>query len=211
MSATPAVNALTTADPTPALAGTLGVSDLSIAVTVGINGRYYAATRNTSSTWILPNNAIQTPLANGAYDVTVCATDSTGKVAYDTASGELTINAAPLTASVAPVTPDPRNSAVGSMTIAFQTLAGGTVGGFDLADLILTRDGGGNLLTGAETLTTSNNITWTLGGLSGITAAAGTYTLTLTAAGSNIVDSDARRADCKCHRILVGGRHAAHA
>ena len=61
--------------------------------------------------------------------------------------------------------------------------------GFDLSDLTLKLNGGANLLTGAQTLTSGDNITWTLGNLSGITTAEGTYVLLLTASGSNIKDS----------------------
>jgi hypothetical protein len=49
------------------------------------------------------------------------------------------------------------------------------------------RDGAPVSLSGA-TLTTSNNVTWTLGNLSGLTDPAGTYVLTLTAAGSGAFD-----------------------
>ena len=59
--------------------------------------------------------------------------------------------------------------------------------GFDPADLALTCDGAPVSLSGA-TLTTSNNVTWTLGNLSGLTSPTGTYVLTLTAAGSGIAD-----------------------
>ncbi len=57
---------------------------------------------------------------------------------------------------------------------------------FDLSDLSLTRNGGANLLTGSQTLTSSDNTTFTLGNLGGITAAGGTYLLTLSV--SNITD-----------------------
>ena len=60
--------------------------------------------------------------------------------------------------------------------------------GFDPADLSLSRDGGANLLTDSQTLSTSDSIHWTLGNLSRITDALGTYDLTLTAAGSGITD-----------------------
>ena len=89
-----------------------------------------------------------------------------------------------LSASMAPVTPDPRTSAVNQITITFTD----PVTGFGLSDLKLTRNGGANLLTGAQTLTTIDNITWTLGNLAGLTAPAGNYLLTLTAAGSGIVN-----------------------
>jgi hypothetical protein len=89
------------------------------------------------------------------------------------------------TADITDVTPDPRNTAVSSITIVFSE----AVTGFDLDDLSLTLNGGADLLTGAQTLTTGDNITWTLNNLSGITAAQGAYLLTLTAAGSGITDS----------------------
>lgn len=80
------------------------------------------------------------------------------------------------------VTPDPRNQPVEALTIAFSEAASG----FELADLTLARDGGANLLTAAQTLTTTDNVTWTLGNLAGLSAADGTYVLTLKAEGSGI-------------------------
>lgn len=97
------------------------------------------------------------------------------------------IDAIAPTADVIDVSPDPRmNSPVESIDIVFSE----AVTGFDLADLILDRalDGQGNLLTGGESLTSADGITYTLSGLSAITAGIGDYTLTLTAAGSDIKD-----------------------
>ncbi|MCY2988587.1 MAG: dockerin type I domain-containing protein, partial [Planctomycetota bacterium] len=88
------------------------------------------------------------------------------------------------TVDIVDVTPDPRNTAVTSIQIVFSE----AVGGFDLADVALTRDGGSNLLTGAQTLTTSDSLTWTLGNLSGLTGVSGSYELQLTAGGSGIQD-----------------------
>ena len=70
------------------------------------------------------------------------------------------------------------------MTIVFSE----PVTGFNLADLSLTRDGGANLLTASQTLTTTDNVTWTLGNLGDLTSFGGTYAMTLTAAGSGIAD-----------------------
>ena len=49
------------------------------------------------------------------------------------------------------------------------------VAGLDVGDLVLTRDGGANLLTGAESLDTADNITWTLRGLGGLTGTPGGF------------------------------------
>ena len=54
---TPSVNTLLTNDTTPRLGGS--VNDANVALTVGVAGRYYAATRNTNTTWLLPDGAIQ--------------------------------------------------------------------------------------------------------------------------------------------------------
>ena len=90
----------------------------------------------------------------------------------------------PPTADIVNVVPDPRTTAVGSILIVFSE----AVSGFGVGDLTLKRDGGANLLTGSQTLTTSDGVTWTLGNLAGLTAELGNYVLTLVAAGSGIVD-----------------------
>lgn len=91
-----------------------------------------------------------------------------------------------LSANITAVSPDPRTTPVTQITISFS----GPVTGFDLSDLSLKRDGGVNLLLGSSaTLTTTDNITWTLGNLGSLTSATGNYVLTLTAAGSGITDN----------------------
>jgi hypothetical protein len=83
------------------------------------------------------------------------------------------------------ISPDPRQAPVDSIDLAFSE----AVVGFDVADLSLTRDGGGNLLNGSQTLSTTDGINWTLGGLTSLTGISGAYTLTLTAAGSGVTDA----------------------
>jgi hypothetical protein len=78
-------------------------------------------------------------------------------------------------ATILPVNPDPHPLAVDELTIVFNE----PITGLDLGDLSLALDGGANLLTGAQTLTTSDNTTWKLEGLAGLTNAVGQYTLTL--------------------------------
>ena len=89
-----------------------------------------------------------------------------------------------LTASITAVAPDPRITPVSQITIVFSA----AVSGFDLSDLTLKLDGGANLLTAVQTLTTTDNMTWTLGNLSGLTAGTGNYVLTLKASSSGIVN-----------------------
>jgi hypothetical protein len=84
-----------------------------------------------------------------------------------------------LTASIADVSPSPRITAVDQVVITFSE----PVEGFTLADLSLSLDGGENLLGSSQTLTTSDNIHWILGGLSSLTVTEGAYCLTVLPAG----------------------------
>ncbi len=91
-------------------------------------------------------------------------------------------------ADIIDVTPDPRTTEVGVVTIQFSE----EVTGFDLADLSLTRDTGSGptpvSLTGL-TLTQVGPTEYTID-LSTVTTADGHYVLTLNAAGSGITDLD---------------------
>ena len=65
------------------------------------------------------------------------------------------------------------------MTIQFTS----SVSGFDLGDVELSLNGGENLLTGGETLSSSDRQTFILSGIADVTTVAGYYTLTLIASG----------------------------
>ena len=130
-----------------------------------------------------------TPLQpDGTYSYQVSAVDAAGNESLRSPPLRVGIYTR-LTADVVDVTPDPRTSAVAAITIVFVD----PVSGFDKANLKLTRNGVNVALTTA-TLTTTDNITWTLGNLGGLTgtlvgATTTNYILTLTAAGSGIVDA----------------------
>jgi hypothetical protein len=89
---------------------------------------------------------------------------------------------APL-ADMVDVTPDPRHSAVGPVTISFSE----SVFGVDLSDFILTRDGSAVSLAGLPL--NGGGTTYSLN-LSSVTAPAGSYVLRLDAASSGIIDGD---------------------
>jgi hypothetical protein len=99
-------------------------------------------------------------------------------LAGDLAS-DFTVDTVAPTVTITPVSPNPRNSAVDSMTITFSK----PVSGFSMSDLQLSDNGAANLLGGTQTLTSADNLTWTLGNLAGLTAGSGTYTLTLLPGG----------------------------
>ena len=80
------------------------------------------------------------------------------------------------------VTPDPRNPALGLVTLSFSE----SVTGLDIGDLALTRDGNPVTLTAA--MLNGSGSSYILD-LSIVSSAAGSYILTLKASGSGIIDS----------------------
>ncbi len=175
------VSPLTTGDSTPALSG--AISDPTVAVTVRVEGTYYAAINNHDGTWTLPEGTIVSPLPEGTYDVLAIAVDSSGHTAFDTTGDDLVIDTVSPTGGIADVTPDLVVRPIASIAIQFSE----PVVGFGLADLQLTIDGV-SLPLNAATLTTADQQTWTLGNLTGTTSAIGIYELTLTPTGSGITD-----------------------
>src|SRR5206468_1432600 len=93
----------------------------------------------------------------------------------------------PPTAVITPVSPDPRESPVSAATITFSE----PVTGVDVSDFTLQQDNGPNLLTAAQTATTSDGgVTWQLNGLQSLTGSPGQYLLALSGRGSTgIVDA----------------------
>ena len=177
------INQTGTSDSTPALSGTVG--DASAAITVSVNGRYFPAVNRGDGTWALADNIIRPALANGTHQVTVLAVGASGRVGFDSTRDELMVDTIGPAVDISDVTPDPRSTPVSSVQIVFNE----PVTGFNIADVHLTLNGGADLITGSETLTTSDNITWTLSGLGGLTTAAGVYLLTIRALGSGVVDA----------------------
>jgi hypothetical protein len=99
-----------------------------------------------------------------------------------------TFDITPPVARVAPALTSP--GATDTAIVSFDE----PVFGLTLSDLSLTLNGGQNLLTNAQTLTASaDHSSYTLGNLSGLTADAGTYALTVHA-DSNVTDYNGRNA-----------------
>ncbi len=142
------------------------------------------AATNSGGFWTASYAILAGPIDSVNRNVSVTVTDLAGNVATTADTTNLSVDNQPPTASIAAVTPDPGTTAVSQIAIVFSE----PVGGFDLSDLELTRNGGGNLLTGSQTLDTSDDVTWLLGDLSDMTGTPGMYVLSLTAAGSGIVD-----------------------
>ena len=96
----------------------------------------------------------------------------------------ITVDTTAPTAAIVPVSPDPRTISVDSIGINFSE----AVSGLDLSRLKLTRNNSGDLLTGAQTVSSGDNILWTLANLAGLTSIVGSYELDLLSTGSTITD-----------------------
>ncbi len=90
-------------------------------------------------------------------------------------------------ATVTPVSPDPRKSAIDSFTVTFDR----PVANFDIADLNLTKNAGANRFPGTATISTANSRVFTIAHVTDITMAIGNYDLTLNYSGSGIVSAAA--------------------
>jgi parallel beta-helix repeat protein len=157
----------------------LGVNDTFTATVDYGDGSGVQPLALTGNTFSLSHNYTSA----GPFTVTVKVTDDDLGVGTDTVS-VLVTNVLP-TGDIVDVAPDPRSTAVDTIYIVFSE----PVTGFELADLILSRNGGPNLLTGAQSLSTVDHATFTLNNLGTLTGVQGAYTLTLAGASAGIADS----------------------
>jgi hypothetical protein len=88
----------------------------------------------------------------------------------------ISVGGTPVTGSIIDISPDPRATPVDAVSIDFSEAIDPST--FSVNDLTLTRDGNSVDLTTA-TLTSADNIHWTLGNLGGLTDRVGTFALTL--------------------------------
>jgi fibronectin type 3 domain-containing protein len=135
------------------------------------------------ATGIATNTFQDTAVNSGTtYYYRVTAVDAGGESALSNETHSTFV--APIATIPSPV-PNPSLVPINSLQIAFNE----PVTGFTQSSLSLMLNGGSNLLTPSQTLTTSDNITYTLNNLSSLTTPVGTYALTFTAAGSGITDA----------------------
>ena len=146
-----------------------GSLDSLVSYTVPATGTYYVGISS---------------YGNSAYSAVTAGTATVGQTtgAY---TANITVSLPAPTADIIDVTPDPRTTSVSAVIVQFSR----AVIGVDVADFRLTRSGVAVSLAGVS-VTTTDNVRWTLAGLEAATASAGTYVLTLNAAGSGVVAVD---------------------
>jgi fibronectin type 3 domain-containing protein len=135
------------------------------------------------ATGVATNSFQDTAVTSGTtYYYRVSAVDAGGESALSNETHSMFV--APDATIPSPV-PNVSVVSVNSLQIVFNE----PVSGFTLSSLSLTLNGGPNLLTPSQTLTTSDNQTFTLINLSSLTTPVGTYKLSFTAAGSGVSDA----------------------
>jgi Ca2+-binding RTX toxin-like protein/RNA 3'-terminal phosphate cyclase len=122
------------------------------------------------------------PFVQGTYNITFTIADSIGNVSPASPPLVLTVDTTPSKLLKVEIAQDVRETIADGITIQFND----AVSNFDLSELTLTQNDRPVSLTGA-TLTTQDNITWTLGNLGAQTSADGIYKLTLNP--GNITDA----------------------
>lgn len=164
------------------------ITDLSLTLDGGADllGGSQTLTQDSDTVYTLSGLAAVTA-APGTYLLTLPAAgsgivDLAGNAMTTDVTRQWVVDTTAPTVQIVAVAPDPRDTAVASVVVQFSE----QVTGFSISDLVLTRDGGANLLTASQTLDTVDGIVYTLSGLTSLTGSAGTYALTLTTTG--IVD-----------------------
>jgi hypothetical protein len=198
LNATPPTADIVDVSPDPRNASVSSVAVTFNRAVTGVDVADFTLTRNgtnvaltgvtvsgTGSNYTL-NNLTTATTAAGTYVLTLVAstsgiTDSNGLALAANASDTWVNDVAAPTADIVDVTPDPRTSAVGLVTINFSE----TVTGVSVSDFRLTRNGTVVSLAGVPLA--GSGASYTLD-LSSVTNSVGSYVLTLIASGSGITD-----------------------
>jgi hypothetical protein len=130
----------------------------------------------SGTTFSMPLNLIA-----GTTTLNVTDEDAAGNVSPAATFTIFVDQTPPTVASFAPVSPNPTNTAVGSVDVTFSKPINSAT--FTAADLSLTDNGGAIPITSAVTISLVSGSTYQIGGLAGLTTAEGTYVLTVNAAG----------------------------
>ncbi|MBE9180560.1 type I secretion C-terminal target domain-containing protein [Oculatella sp. LEGE 06141] len=154
---------------TPTLGGT-GDPGSTFEVFVG-NTSLGKATVDSQGKWEFK---VPTTLADGTYDVMIKAIDAAGNVSAASPATPLVIDTKPATVKILDYGATVRDSSINAISFQFSE----AVNKLDLSDLVLTLKGQPVFLQGA-TLTSTDNQTWTLSNIPGMTTSSGEYQISV--------------------------------
>jgi subtilisin-like proprotein convertase family protein len=141
-----------------------------------------SATANGTTTTVTTDGL--SALIDGGHSITARQTESGKQQSAASPVMAITVDATAPNASIVPVSPNPRATGVSAITINFDE----PVSGLTLADLALSRGGGGDLLSGSQNVTSGDGVSWSLADLTTLTSPTGAYELDLSGPGSTISD-----------------------
>lgn len=127
--------------------------------------------------------------------------DSTGSYTVIYSSED---NTAPQVLDIVDVAPDPRNTAVDTLTVAFTEAI--TPDSFNAQDLTLTLNNGTNLITNAVTINVLNASTFEIQNLTGLTGNVGQYQFTLDATGVQDLSGNSGTSSVNESWVFTGDR-----
>lgn len=140
------VTALTTADSTPGLTGT--VDDVTATLSLTVDGQTLTPTNNGNGSWTLADNLIAA-LEHGSYDVAISATDAQGNIGTDASSNELTVDLLPPSGYSAAIVQEIINASnQTAMSFVFAGAEVGTLYNYSVSD-------GTNSVTGSGTVSSA--------------------------------------------------------
>ena len=187
------------------LAGTITSNTSAIPpgnVSITIDGDTQTAAVQANGSFSATFDTQAIPASDTPYTITYAYAGGANFQSASDASTSLTV----IAATIAPVSPNPRNTPVMNINLTFDPSI--LTVPLTSADLSLTDNGGPNLISGSVSFVHITSDAYEISGLSGLTTAEGTYSLTLNADGP---PGSGRRRD---HRVVVDlladGHHPAH-
>ena len=161
------------------LTGVLAEANLSVEV-------FDATTRTDLGSAVVTGTALTATLnlAAGPHNLTLVATDAAGNTSEASSFDVVVDTTPPQISPLAPVSPNPRNTAVATEDVTFSKPIDTTT--FDLNDLLLTRNGGTtNLISSPSSVAIApvSGNTYRISGLGSLTTADGSYKLTVMGVG----------------------------
>jgi hypothetical protein len=161
------------------VSGTIAGATVSLYAGATLIGTAVAAGAST----IVTTNGSFT-LTDGVHSITSRQTQPGKAQSIASPALAVTVDTTAPTAAIVAVSPDPRTTPVSSIALQFSEV----VSGLNLAALSLTRNAGANLLSGVQTVSTLDGVSWALNNLSGVTSLSGLYQLLLTSTLAPVID-----------------------
>ena len=151
--------------------GRVNETNLTVRLLDNDSGALLGSTNCSGLSFVIPVSLSR----DGARRVVAQAVDQAGNVSANSYL-DLFVDLVPPVASFVSVSPNPRSTPVSQVEVDFSE---SIAPGFDYRSVVMTRDGGSNLISGATQVQRITDTTCIISGLTGLTAGVGNYQLSL--------------------------------